>query len=749
MSAGRSTRWRDAAPSIVAESLEVSTELPLPAQSLDCAAPRLVAAALARLACPALASDTPPAWLRPAQVMPWRRLVGAVREFRGGLLAEPPGTGKTWMALAAASVLTRRPVTCLVPAVVAAQWRAVASRAGVAITLGTHEQASRGRLPMLHELVIVDESHNYRNAGIRRYAHVARWITGRNAILLSGTPVINRLDDLLNQLALMIRDDVLSLHGTPSLRALAHAESLPEAIARVVIRSPDGEGLPGHRGASLRFRMGTHVRRAVQELGSLEISSDHGVRTLVRGVLLRAAASSPVALAAALRRYGFLLANHADAAAAGCVVGRDALRRWAGASGEQTVLWAVLDNAPEETLLCQADREPVRRLLQSLSEITPAEDPKACALNRMLGDGRRTLVFVTARETVAWLRRTVGYHRTAWCTGEGAGIGSARWPREDVLRLFGPGGENASAPAILISTDVAAEGLDLQRAERVVHYDLPWTPARMAQRVGRAARIGSAAPNIEVIRFDPPTAVERKLHTGRVLRRKLVLPERAQLANAALAGWPGQLAHAAQEQGPAEPAVAWVPVSMLRGVLAGLEITGLDDQGRVIRGGRLLWLSGAHVSDTVATLKAPLLEALAAPACDLINRSLLRDATEQLDGALERMLATFNGSVWDTARRSEHAALVERLRHVRQHAVESRDATTAGLVSNVLRLTSAGRTAGENLLLKELAHTSGRAALRAMAMLPRARPVLRFEIKVGGMVVFGDGKAGGREAGKD
>ena len=746
MNAGRFTHWREAAPSIVAESLEVTTELPLPAQSLVCAAPRSVAAALARLACPALAGDTPPAWLRPAQVMPWRQLVGAVREFRGGLLAEPPGTGKTWMALAAASVLTRRPVTCLVPAVVAAQWRAVASRAGIAITLGTHEQASRGRLPMLHELVIVDESHNYRNAGIRRYAHVARWIAGRNAILLTGTPVINRLDDLLNQLALIVRDDALSLHGIPSLRELAQAQALPEAIARVVIRSPDGEGLPGHDAASLRFRLAAELGRALRELASLEISSDRGVRTLVRSVLLRAAASSPLALAAALRRYGFLLANHADAAAAGCTVSRDALRRWAGASGEQTVLWAVLDNAGGETLLCQADREPVRRLLQSLSEITPAEDPKACALNRLLGDGRRTLVFVTARETVAWLRRAIGYHRTAWCTGEGAGIGSARWPREDVLRLFGPAGANAPAPAILISTDVAAEGLDLQRAERVVHYDLPWTPARMAQRVGRAARIGSTVSSVQVVRFDPPTAIERQLHARRVLRRKVVLPERAQLANAALAGWPGQLAHAAQEQGPVEPAVAWVPASTLRGVLAGLEITGLDDQGRVIRGGRLLWLSGAGVSDTVAALRAPLLEALTAPGCDLINRPLLRDATERLDAAVERMLAIFNGSVWDTARRSEHAALVERLRHVRHRAVENRDATTAGLVSNVLRLTSAGRTAGENLLLKELAHTSGRAALRAMAMLPRARPVLRFEVRVGGMVVFGKDDTAGRPA---
>ncbi|HEU4761185.1 MAG TPA: hypothetical protein VFS74_02615, partial [Gemmatimonadales bacterium] len=182
-------RWPEHAPLIVAESLQIAAEPPTPAQALSPASAREVAASLARLACPRMAPDVPPVWLRPAQGEPWLRVVGAVRAYRGSLLAEPPGSGKTWIALAAALALTRRPVTCLVPAVVQSQWRAVAARTGAIIALGTHEQASRGRLPPLHELVIVDESHNYRNAQIRRYAHVARWLAGRKAILLSGTPV--------------------------------------------------------------------------------------------------------------------------------------------------------------------------------------------------------------------------------------------------------------------------------------------------------------------------------------------------------------------------------------------------------------------------------------------------------------------------------------------------------------------------------------------------------------------------------
>lgn len=730
-------RWPEHSPLIVAESLQIAAEPPTPAQALSPASAREVAASLARLACPRMAPDVPPAWLRPAQGEPWLRVVGAVRAYRGALLAEPPGSGKTWIALAAALALTRRPVTCLVPAVVQSQWRAVAARTGAIIALGTHEQASRGRLPPLNELVIVDESHNYRNAQIRRYAHVARWLAGRKAILLSGTPVINRLDDLLHQLALVIRDDALALHGVPSLRALGERRELPEAIARIVIRSAASTSLPGQRARTVNFRLGLRVSHVLRAIRALDISRDKGVRTLVRGVLMRAAASSPAALAGALRRYGFLLASHADAVQSGCSVSRDDLRRWAGAGGEQTVMWAVVNDGAESAELCPDDAGRVRALLAMLADVTPQDDPKAGLLTEVLGDGRRTLIFTTLRETVAWLRRTVGYHRAAWCTGDGAGIGMARWPRNEVLRLFGPDARQ-EAPAILISTDIAAEGLDLQRAERVVHYDLPWTPARLEQRVGRAARLGAAVAEVEVVRFDPPRLIERAIHSVRVLRQKADLPQRARLVDAGLGGWPAAVIAASASDASAG-GFAWIPGSARNGVLAGVEITGFDELGRLVSGGRLVWHDHTGWSDRVGDLTGPLVEALGTMNGELPTDEILRRGRIRAEEVVNRLLATLNGTVWELRRRPELPALIERLRHVRRRSVEQRDAATAELVSNVLRLAASGRTAGETLLLRDLAQTAGRSALRAMALLPFARPVQRFEVRVAGVVVFGDG----------
>ena len=43
---------------------------------------------------------------------------------------------------------------------------------------------------------------------------------------------------------------------------------------------------------------------------------------------------------------------------------------------------------------------------------------------------------------------------------------------------------------VLVATDAAGEGVNLQRAHLLVNYDLPWNPNRIEQRFGRIHRIG-------------------------------------------------------------------------------------------------------------------------------------------------------------------------------------------------------------------------------------------------------------------
>jgi len=95
-----------------------------------------------------------------------------------------------------------------------------------------------------------------------------------------------------------------------------------------------------------------------------------------------------------------------------------------------------------------------------------------------------------------------------------------------VLDAFAPRARRAPDPGprgllrVLIATDLVSEGLDLQDADTIVHYDLPWTPLRLAQRLGRIARLGSDHEHAHVAWFAPPEDHERRIDLCRRLAEK-------------------------------------------------------------------------------------------------------------------------------------------------------------------------------------------------------------------------------------
>src|SRR6476646_9120304 len=224
------------APRIVAESLAAVAD-PL-RTGLACgplASGLEVARALARAAMPPESPRGAPPWLLPGQVRSFRRVLAALDRYGGALLADPVGSGKTYVALAVAAA-QRRTAVCLVPAMLAQQWADVARRLGVPVEIGTHQQTSRSRLPEVRAgLVIIDESHHFRNPRTRRYGHVAPWLIGRRVLLLSATPVVNQVGDLAAQLLLGVRDDALLPDGVISLHSALAGGAGVAALGRLVV----------------------------------------------------------------------------------------------------------------------------------------------------------------------------------------------------------------------------------------------------------------------------------------------------------------------------------------------------------------------------------------------------------------------------------------------------------------------------------------------------------------------------------
>ena len=65
---------------------------------------------------------------------------------------------------------------------------------------------------------------------------------------------------------------------------------------------------------------------------------------------------------------------------------------------------------------------------------------------------------------------------------------------------------------LLLGTDAASEGLNLQRLGTLINIDLPWNPTRLEQRKGRIQRIGQARSEIWIANLRYRESVEDRVH---------------------------------------------------------------------------------------------------------------------------------------------------------------------------------------------------------------------------------------------
>lgn len=731
--------WTATAPTVVAEALAAVPRAPIPRlRPGPPAAAERVAAALAAMLAPEEAPVAAPAELTDRQRQAVRRAIAALRRSRGALLADPVGSGKTWVALAVARLLhADRTVDVLAPAALRHQWCRVARRMGVAVRVTSHEQASRGRLPgRPAPLVVIDESHRFRNPDTRRYAAVAPWLVGRQALLVSATPVVNRLDDLAHQLLLAVRDDALLADGVPSLRAALAAGAAPAALGRLIVTS-DPVGTTGmartHR--TVPPAVPTPAWQAlVDGIDRLTLSRDAAVSTLVRSVLWRAVGSSPAAAAGALARYRALLCHARDATSAGRCPGRRLIRAITGDDLAQVVMWPLLATThpaeadPEE--LAVTDLDALDPLVGLARHLASDPDPKAQALADLLADGRPTLVFACLRDTVLYLRDRLASPRVAWCTGERAGIGPSPLPRESVLGWFDPAVRppvpvtpDGAGINVLLATDVAAEGLDLQRAGRVVHYDLPWTPVRMEQRVGRSDRMGAPHREVQVVSFALPAALEARLRQAEALLRKAELPARAGLGAAGEHRWAWRARVARRWAGVApEQGVATVAAGP-PGVLAGVELE-CHGMPQPLRVPLLLWRADGGQWTDDPRIVGPQLEILRGALPDpRPAASCPPDLLGALADEVARQVGRLARSRWDAPRPAEPARrLLGRLRRLARAAARERAGDRLRTLDRAMRFAAAGHTAGEQVLIARLLGLADGALARAIARLPPPSP---------------------------
>jgi superfamily II DNA or RNA helicase len=148
-----------------------------------------------------------------------------------------------------------------------------------------------------------------------------------------------------------------------------------------------------------------------------------------------------------------------------------------------------------------AELETEIRVLEHLAELAKrvrfsGTDKKWTELRTILTDNaltrdeagnlRKIIIFTEHKDTMYYLidqiRTLIGRDEAVVAIHGGVG----REDRRKVQNLF----TQDKDVRVLVATDAAGEGLNLQRAHLMVNYDLPWNPNRIEQRFGRIHRIG-------------------------------------------------------------------------------------------------------------------------------------------------------------------------------------------------------------------------------------------------------------------
>ena len=427
-----------------------------------------------------------------------------LRRMRGrAILADEVGLGKTIEAGLVLSELRMRGMASralvLTPAGLVGQWReelerkfglptCVArgpdwARAGegaivlASIATARREPARASLVADAWDVIVVDEAHRLRSARSAS-GRLARSLTSRYLLLLTATPVENRLQDLYELVNLVAP----GLLGTPAEFRRAHTEpraagagpALPRNVA--ALRARTREVMVRHRRGEVALMLPQRLAETVLVIPNADEAQLYArIVTRVRATARQSPAQHRLALRALTR-----LAGSSPAAVAPTL----AKVGWRDLSGQAS---AIRGTAKTAALL---------------GRLRPHVDA-----------AEKIVVFTAFRQTLDTLVDAVGDAGIPTAVYHGS---LSRADKEKAITAF------RDEVPVLLTTESAGEGRNLQFCHVMVNLDLPWNPMQIEQRLGRIHRIGQVHEVLLTNLVAQGTIEQRVLH---VLEAKINLFE--------------------------------------------------------------------------------------------------------------------------------------------------------------------------------------------------------------------------------
>ena len=411
----------------------------------------------------------------------------ALRHFRGRvLLADEVGLGKTIEAcLLLREYLLRglvKRVLILVPTPLVSQWReelrskfglefsipprtreadradywAGTDRVLVSLSFAKSQRRAEAVAAAPWDLVILDEAHHCKNRATRNW-QLINGLKRRHLFLLTATPVQNNLLELYNLLTLLEPGHLKT--ETDFKRQYVRRGNPRDPRNRQRLRSLLGEVMIRNTRSLVQMDL---PPRYAQTLMAHPHGDEETLYRLLDVYLRRRKALPPL--------------------------GRKQLSTLLSASGSHP---RSLADSLEKMAGGDADAAAVVNLARGIQH--SAKDEKLLELLRQSGQ-EKVLVFANFRRTLQHLRALLDQAGIASVTFSGAQSEREKDEAVAALRQLVP---------VMLCSESGGEGRNLQFANTLINYDLPWNPMRIEQRVGRIHRIGQTR---EVFIFNLCTA---------------------------------------------------------------------------------------------------------------------------------------------------------------------------------------------------------------------------------------------------
>lgn len=435
-----------------------------------------------------------------------RNLITFCRRAPVALFADDVGLGKTISAgLVLSELMTRGKVgraLVVCPAILMHQWRAeLRDKFGISSTyesgravlphlggsapviITTYHTASRYIDEVRHadfDMLILDEAHKLKSLfGQPRPARMAVRIhkalgdgVFKYALMLTATPIQNTAWDLyslIDALAVaryhenpfgppqafeteyLMHEPGANRRGKPKYLRPDKREKFRTVLSEYMVRASRGTANLPFPERTVRLRRVSRGAAEEEMLASLKAHVDRlrGVEVLS---LALAMMSSPAAFAHQMERMAVS-------------------RPWLQASA--TKARGIADGSPAGAKLAT--------LLRIIGE-----------LRQERGSAFRAVVFTNRKETQRVLGEALAAH--------GVRVGFIRGAHApENRRTIERFGHDPPDVNVVVSTDAGAEGVNLQVANVLVNYDLPWNPMTIEQRIGRVQRLGSNHASVVVV----------------------------------------------------------------------------------------------------------------------------------------------------------------------------------------------------------------------------------------------------------